>query len=83
MSQVIVHNKDPKFRQEEQAIDTESCVRGWRKSDVTKTLLIEKIIALLVAPIMIIWAMLFACMSVGILLCLGALKFFSLFFSRK
>jgi hypothetical protein len=83
MSQVVVHNKDKKVSQQEKNIDTESCLNTWKKSDATKTLKIEKIIALLAFPIVLFWAMLLAFLAFGVFICLVCFKALGYFFKNK
>ena len=71
MSQVVItedcfKKKREKSFQEEKKIDISSAFTTWQEGDVTKTLFIEKIIALALTPIAIFWLLLFVFFSIGV-----------------
>ena len=82
MSQVVVcqdslGSKRQDSLAQESKIDKDSATTKWQRSDVTKTLMIERVIALLFAPIVLLWALLLFCMGLAFALSLFVFKLFS------
>lgn len=82
MSQVVVcednfSSERRKSLAQEKKITKDDGFSKWQRSDVTKTLMIERLIALLFAPIALFWALLLTCAGVAFALCLLVFKVFS------
>ena len=82
MSQVIQckdsHSKKrEKSRLKEKQIDRNPQLKKWQRTDVTKTLTIEKVIGIIFLPIAFFWALIAALMTIGSSLALLSFKFCS------
>ncbi len=55
---------------EEDHIDRTTWLMQWRKSDATKTTVLEKAIGLAVLPLILLWTLLFGAMLLGVTMCL-------------
>ena len=85
MSQVVTrdHRQDKKFDQtckQEKNITIHPNPPTWILSDATKTLMIERIIALISAPLWLFFLAIFVVMSLGVCLCLALFRLLSLMF---
>lgn len=87
MSQVIVTN-DPlrprreKSREQEHQIDKEGMYQKWRKPDIPHPSLVLKALGLVFLPIVVIWAVLVACMSYALVIVVYILKFLGRIFHK-
>jgi hypothetical protein len=76
MSQVIIPHDSLQIARDRTQLEENKIFRAelpiqWIKSDVTHTLLIEKLIGMACLPICGIWALLLTCASISLSLCLG------------
>ncbi len=55
---------------QEQIIDKTTWLKKWQRSDATKTLFIEKILALVFLPLAILWTLLISVILFGMGVCL-------------
>jgi hypothetical protein len=55
---------------QEGKIDRSSYLKKWQRSDATKVLMVERLIALAFFPIAVFWALLTLSLSIGLSICL-------------
>lgn len=82
MSQVVVcqdsfSSKRKASLGQEENITTDDALGKWQRSDATKTLMIERVIAVLFAPIVFLWVFLLSFMGVAFAVSLSLFKLLS------
>lgn len=67
---------------QERKIAKEDRYRGWRKSDATKVLLIERAVGFAAVPVLVFWAVLMTALSIGLGFCLLLFRGMTSLFGR-
>jgi hypothetical protein len=82
MSQVAVNGDNLKLKRkktlaQERKINRTGDFKKWQMSDATKTLMIERIIAVAFVPIAFFWSLILSFLGIGLTMCLILFKILS------